>query len=464
MKKALLTVFLACSAFFAVKAQTNVSGGIYANTTWTLAGSPYTVTGNVVVFPGFTLTIEPGVMVKFDAGVQLEIRQAGLIAMGTNADSISFTSNTSLTAGSWNSIYLNGGAMTSKFNYCNFRYATNGIEDNRGGVGDSLIINNSNFNFNNTGLVGQGTGVGLIDNCNFTNNGTGGSLIYGSTINNCNFSFNGTGFNCHSYDILNYCTFNHNQTGMGSLLNSKVNHCIVNYNQTGIGIVNSGGNRIKNTTVDSNAVIGIDLYGNNDSIYNCQIKYNGIGLRHLQSSLSWPNVIANNTIENNGIGIILQVTIDNIHCNKICNNTTYDLQYSGGQNVSVANNYWCTADSNSTQAVIYDGHNNISYGLVNFMPMDTVQCYLATGISNYESPNFSFSIFPNPATDQLTLTFPTIISKTTISIFNMLGGLVYHTSETGINIVINVSDFASGMYVIQIASGEKIIRQKFIKQ
>ena len=104
MKKALLTVFLACSAFFAVKAQTNVSGGIYANTTWTLAGSPYTVTGNVVVFPGFTLTIEPGVMVKFDAGVQLEIRQAGLIAMGTNADSISFTSNTSLTAGSWNSI------------------------------------------------------------------------------------------------------------------------------------------------------------------------------------------------------------------------------------------------------------------------------------------------------------------------------------------------------------------------
>jgi len=43
------------------KSQTTVSGGIYSNTTWTLANSPYVITGNIVVFPAATLTIEPGV-------------------------------------------------------------------------------------------------------------------------------------------------------------------------------------------------------------------------------------------------------------------------------------------------------------------------------------------------------------------------------------------------------------------
>ena len=46
--------------------QTSVSGGIYQNTTWTIAGSPYIVTGSVVVFPGNTLTIQPGVEIKID--------------------------------------------------------------------------------------------------------------------------------------------------------------------------------------------------------------------------------------------------------------------------------------------------------------------------------------------------------------------------------------------------------------
>ena len=49
-------------------ARAQVSGSITSDTTWTAAASPVTVTGTVTVPAGRTLTIEPGVTVKFAAG------------------------------------------------------------------------------------------------------------------------------------------------------------------------------------------------------------------------------------------------------------------------------------------------------------------------------------------------------------------------------------------------------------
>jgi hypothetical protein len=49
MKKFLIALSLLF--VFGVNSQTQVSGGIYQNTTWTAASSPYIVTGSIVVFP-----------------------------------------------------------------------------------------------------------------------------------------------------------------------------------------------------------------------------------------------------------------------------------------------------------------------------------------------------------------------------------------------------------------------------
>jgi hypothetical protein len=139
-------------------AQTNVSGGIYANTTWTFANSPYIVVDTVVVFPGVTLTIEPGVEVRFDDNKELEIRGT-LIANRTVTDSIRFTSNSpSPVPGIWNSI-IAGESPSTLFNYCYIEYATSAILG-----GNSLGgIRNSRFLFNLNGL--NGLILTTIDSC-----------------------------------------------------------------------------------------------------------------------------------------------------------------------------------------------------------------------------------------------------------------------------------------------------------
>tara|TARA_R110000796_G_scaffold74374_1_gene167336 strand:- start:322288 stop:334170 length:11883 start_codon:yes stop_codon:yes gene_type:complete len=85
--------FLTCliGIFFSVfsQAQTNVSGNITSNTTWTKANSPYVLIGDVGVGTGITLTLEPGVTVKRSGNVQVLIKGA-INAQGTSLDSISF--------------------------------------------------------------------------------------------------------------------------------------------------------------------------------------------------------------------------------------------------------------------------------------------------------------------------------------------------------------------------------------
>ena len=114
MKKLLLLlVFL--SGFASAYAQTNVSGGIFSSTTWTLANSPYIMTGPVVVFPNVTLTIEPGVVVKIkekstntSEQVYLELR-GKLVAKGTSASPISFIPENTPTLGTdfiWQGIWI----------------------------------------------------------------------------------------------------------------------------------------------------------------------------------------------------------------------------------------------------------------------------------------------------------------------------------------------------------------------
>jgi hypothetical protein len=307
-------------------AQTNVSGGIYANTTWTLAGSPYIVVDTVVVFPGVTLTIDPGVVVKFDNNKRLEIR-GGIQAVGTSADSIFFTSNSlSPTPGIWNSVYMYTSTDSCHFSFCKFEYASKGLFCNIA----PTFLDNSVFINNISGVDGPG---GLI-------------------VTDSKFQYNSTGVSVlTSCKFLN-CIISNNQTGVGGAENTTFRNCIIN-NNSSTGIVAK----------------------QRDTLDYCEIKFNGIGLTNLHNGVA--SLITSNIIESNNIGIQLFWYEDVIYCNKICGNVLYDLKHTTNINTDcIINNYWCTADSDTVAIHIYDGYDDVSLGLLSFMPIDTNQCYL----------------------------------------------------------------------------------------
>jgi parallel beta-helix repeat protein len=81
------------------------SGVIAKSEKWVKACSPYIVSGSsVLVNSGATLTIEPGVTVKFDGFYRIQVEGA-LVAIGTSSEKIVFTSNkSSPQAGDWQAL------------------------------------------------------------------------------------------------------------------------------------------------------------------------------------------------------------------------------------------------------------------------------------------------------------------------------------------------------------------------
>lgn len=278
---------------------TNVGGGIITNTTWTLSGSPYTVTADVFVLVGVFLTVEPGITVKFDNGTSI-IVDGTLIIQGDSAHETSFTSSAPSPAVSdWGSIRTRTGGRIVGVEWATVEYSAGGIEfpadssyivsdcvfraNGVGISGSNVNITRCNFEkntnavnalnvqvmnsefFNNTNAI-AGSGACAAQNIKVWNNSGNGIQITGP-VTNCLVHDNG-GYGVDADSIVDCLIYNN--AGSGARTSGSIVNCSV-FNNGGDGIT---GSSVFNCSVYSNGGNGVDG-GYGGSIANCSIHDNG---------------------------------------------------------------------------------------------------------------------------------------------------------------------------------------------
>lgn len=298
-----LAAFIALAHVPPALATTTINSTTYSsNTTWTSAGSPYWVTGAVTVNNGATLTIQPGVIVKFSNSTSAQILMSGgkLSAAGTAANPIYFTS-----------------------------IADDSVGGDTGGDGPT------------TGAAGQWCYLG------FTNSGTNVGLS--SSLSYATVRYAGKG-SCTT--AINMTTTSGNPGPNVTFSNSTVT------SSGAIGISDSGSTlTIQDSSVDHNASDGIKVTGTNGTaaINRTTLSSNtgkGLSVNTITSG-SPATSLMDSTVTGNGIGVytLLSTSIaaaswpfghrNNIYSNGGASpdtNQMFDTNASPRDNWT--NNYW----------------------------------------------------------------------------------------------------------------------------
>ena len=75
-----------------------------------------------------------------------------------------------------------------------------------------------------------------------------------------------------------------------------------------------------------------------------------------------------------------------------------------------------------------------------------------------------FNIYPNPVTNELSVQFPSAVTQATISVYSVLGTLVYSSTMDQWNSKINTSDWNTGVYLMNINTADFSQTKRIIKQ
>jgi hypothetical protein len=143
---------------------TYVEGPITRDTIWTLVDSPFILSNDVTVSPTATLTIEPGVEVRFGGEFSI-IVNGQIIADGTDDKTILFTTNDPTQHAFWNTITITG-SQQSLFSNCIIEFASNGTTLDGGNVN----IQKSTFRSNLENGIAFHSGTIAIQDSNFVDN------------------------------------------------------------------------------------------------------------------------------------------------------------------------------------------------------------------------------------------------------------------------------------------------------
>lgn len=426
MNRHLLFAIIVLLTSVLAKSQTNVSGNIPGNTTWTKAGSPYILTGNVGVRTGYTLTIEPGVTVRRNGDFQILILGAVQIN-GTQKDSIEFVTDmnpipdpkifpfapdTRYFIEFQKSDLNKSGLSYISFQRSNFK--TNHIrmgnesqfsETNPKNTG-ALNISHSNLSNGYTTTNGYQTHAQMaIDSC-IINNGfvysyssveediniTNSKIINSDVWNNsayCEMSFSNCYLSNNNLYLLSYT----------KILNSTFENCNSGFNGGGNTIMIENSSFIN--TFFSNQYSNFDIIGSkftiNDNftspngneaqyflsvsqisirdtrfVNNSSYNISGINIRAASTSSFQYNSIIHNQFTNLYDAIIVnnfrEIQVDS---NYFSIPGRYDIVNYSSKDFAALYNYYQLKNDQPIDDVIFDQNEDLNYGLVTYTPYIT---------------------------------------------------------------------------------------------
>lgn len=351
---------------------TDVSGHITSDTTWNASGNPYIVKENVYLDKGVHLTIQPGVIIKFDGYYYLDV-MGNLNVKGNETHNVTFTKNDlNPSVTSWNGIRIkqDGSAYICDCSISNVYY---GI----------LIDRSSNITLMNTTIIDSTYGLSIayshdisIDNLTLYESYEGIHLSYSSNItianssvSNCyegiyflrssNMTFLSVQFwdisslNFHFDTDLTQEKIHYNHNIIDCKLNGKPLYYYFDIKNQKIENLEAGGMILawsNNVTVNSCNITngdGISLfYTYNSTILNCNSSdnYRGTFLYHSPGEATENytvfNTISNNIVLNNTNGIRLSYSYYNlITDNEIIRNEYGLYLYQSNYNWIYHNNF-----------------------------------------------------------------------------------------------------------------------------
>lgn len=280
---------------------------------WTLAGSPYNIEGEIKIPEGSLLTVEPGVDIIFQGHYKF-IVEGKLLALGELNDTITFTVNDTIgfhdketPNGGWFGLRINrhNQSDTTCLQYCKFEYGKAVGEEPHDKYGGAIHTDASSYFTNRS----------TISNCLFQNNlsyYSGSAICFRSSsylVNNCKFYNNfggGTASLLGAGNIILSNNLIQNNSGAGisgdSYYATIVNNVITDNNGPGLCFGDCFGSLVVNNTICNN-------HTNDDGVGGIYVVWNSTN-----PLLFYNNIIYGNS-SSEGSQISMKYSVDNFFYN-----------------------------------------------------------------------------------------------------------------------------------------------------
>jgi hypothetical protein len=314
------------------QAATSINGTIYADTTWTRDGSPYTLTGDVTINNGITLTIQAGVTVNFGP---YQIKVEGILNAQSTSD------NKTVFSGGYSTSRIVFSSTSSGCIVDNIYFISVAIVVEKG----SPLISNNYFTSTPSTLIAISGGSPSI---------TGNVLNFDSAADCIRINSGSEPFISHNLIVGTGQNYGIYTEGTGYITYNNITGC-----WTGIFAV--GAPTIQYNNIMDNANDGIRSENSASTVQYNVLANNDVGI-------SVNGTIRYNTIANNRVAGIwgpnssMTITQNNIYSN------AQNVHLTEPDNITATYDWWGTTDASAINQTIWDHKNATDLGTLTFEP------------------------------------------------------------------------------------------------